>query len=79
MELNEEEIQAIRERCKESNKGWLEGGLATFKCPVCQKHFVIHDIGHWVYKRRIYKGKKSQTLYICSYPCLRKFDSIFGI
>ena len=77
-DLTLEEIQGIKERCKEPNKGWLAGGLATFKCPICQKNFVIHDIGSWVYKRKIYKGKKMQTLYMCSYPCIRKYESIFG-
>ena len=80
MEMNKltlEEEQAIKQRCQKPNKGEWEGGLVRFECPLCGKMFYITSLGDWTYKRRI-KQKATALLYICSYPCLRKYDSIFG-
>lgn len=76
-ELTLEEEQAIRNRCKVGNETWFEDGIAMFKCIVCEKPFCIHDIGGWVYKRRCWNKKKAKLLYLCSYPCSRKYDKIF--
>lgn len=76
-DLTLEEIATIKEKCKTPNKAESESGLVRFVCPVCQKSFYIHSQSDWIYKRRI-KQKATAFLYICSYPCLRKYDSIFG-
>ena len=77
-ELTLEEEQAIKERCKKSNKGWFEGGLTMYQCPVCTKQFCVHDQSQWAYKRRITKTKQAQTLYLCSYTCCRTYDRVIG-
>jgi len=81
MEMNKltlEEKQAIKERCKEPNKGRLSGGIATYTCPVCKKDFVISNIRGWVFKRHFYIGRNRATLYFCGYNCSKQYDSIFG-
>ena len=50
-EVSLEEEQGIKERCKYFNRGWFEGGLTMYNCPICQKPFVVHDQNGWVYKR----------------------------
>ena len=75
-ELSLEEIQAIKDRCKKSNHGDWEGGLTVYSCPVCTKRFVVHNESGWVYKRKRFKDKQV-ILYLCSYGCSRKFDSIY--
>ena len=76
-DLTLEEIAAIKDRCKKPNKGEWEGGMVRFECPICQKHFYIISLRDWTYKRRI-KQKSTALLYICSYPCIRVHESIFG-
>ena len=78
-DLTLEEIQAIKDRCKQSNEGRFEGGLTIYDCVVCGKPFCVHSEGSWVYKRRIFRSKKPQniTLYMCSYGCTRKYDAVF--
>ena len=77
-DLTLEEIQAIKDRCKDSNHGEWEGGLTMYNCPVCQKRVVIHNESSWVYKRKRFLNKnKYVLLYFCSYGCTRKFDSIY--
>ena len=75
-----EEEKAIRERCRKPNKGRFEGGLTLYDCPVCGKTFCIHCESSWVYKRGVYCNNKHYRafLYICSYPCTRKYDAVFG-
>jgi len=75
-DLTLEEIQNIIQRCKKPNKGIAEGGLVGFHCPVCGKHYYITSLSDWTYKRRI-KQKSTAMLYICSYTCVRTYDSIF--
>lgn len=77
-EVTLEEEQAIRDRCKEGSEAWFENGIAMYKCVVCGKSFCIHDLSAWVFKRRIWNGRKARTLYLCSYPCSRKYDKVFG-
>lgn len=76
-DLTLEEIAAIKDRCKKPNKGEWEGGMVRFECPICQKHFYIISLRDWTYKRRI-KTKSTFLIYLCSYGCSRKYDSIFG-
>lgn len=76
-DLTLEEIQGIKERCKEPNKGRPNGGITTYTCPVCKKDFVMSNISAWTFKRHIYKGRNKATLYICGYTCARRYDSIF--
>ena len=41
------------------------------KCPICGKTFAYYPSEH-VYKR----GKGRETLYFCSWTCMRKYDKI---
>lgn len=76
--MTPEEIESIKARCRKSNIGIWEGGLTTYRCAVCEKRFVIHNEGSWVYKRKKYRFHNgSVVLYLCSYGCTRKFDEIF--
>jgi len=77
-ELTLEEEQAIKERCKESNRGEWKGGLTIYSCPVCTRKFVVHDERSWVYKRKKFINKRGSMLfYFCSYGCTRVFDWLF--
>ena len=77
-EVSLEEEQAIKERCKDSNKGRFEGGMTLYDCPICTKQFVVQDIKAWVYKRRTRSRRKNESiLYMCSYPCTRIYDNIY--
>lgn len=77
-ELSLEEEQAIRDRCKHTNRGRSVGGLTMYDCPVCTKAFVVHNETVWVYKRKRGKYKKSAVvLYFCSYGCMRTYDRLF--
>lgn len=77
-EVSLEEEQAIRERCKNTNSGMFAHGVTTYKCPVCEKDFVISDTSQWVYKRKTRAKRKNEAvLYLCSYSCSRTYDQIF--
>lgn len=79
-DLTLEEEQAIKQRCQKTNAGKWEGGLTMYDCPVCLKHFCIHNESMWVYKRKNWNSKRKNRmaiLYLCSYACMRKYDRIF--
>ena len=77
-ELSLEEIQAIKDRCKHTNRGRSVGGLTMYDCPVCTKTFVVHNEAAWVYKRKKFINKRGAMLfYLCSYGCTRVYDRLF--
>lgn len=77
-DISLEEEQAIKERCRESNKGRFEHGTTIYTCPICQKNFCISDTSEWAYKRRTRSRRKNEAiLYICTYGCTRTYDKIF--
>ena len=45
-------------------------------CPVCGKHFWITERKQWAYRKSKYNTKKtdSETVYFCSWRCLRKYE-----
>jgi len=75
-DLTLEEIAKIKQRCKTPNKGEWEGGMVRFECPLCSRHFYVISLRDWTFKRRI-KTKSTFLIYLCSYGCSRKYDSIF--
>lgn len=77
-EVSLEEEQAIRERCKNTNSGKFAHGVTMYRCPICEKDFMISDSNQWVYKRRTRTRRKNEAvLYLCSYSCSRTYDQIF--
>lgn len=76
--LTLEEIQGIKDRCRFSNTGKFDNDVTMYRCPVCEKDFVISDSTQWVYKRRTRARRKNEAvLYLCSYSCSRTYDQIF--
>ena len=79
MELPIEEAQRIRQATKEVNLPDSSNGIAIYKCPVCKRNFSVTDTTQWVFKRQIHKNYAGKCVYLCSYPCTRKYDSAYGI
>lgn len=78
MELPLEEIKRIREATKNVIPPESSGGIAIYTCPICNKRFTVADATQWVFKRRIDKNYSGKSIYVCSYPCIRKYDQAHG-
>ena len=79
MELSLEEIDRIKKATAKSNEMQFDRGMNFYRCPICDKRFIIEDRDRWTYKRRRYSFKyKNVLLYMCSYGCLRKYDVAYG-
>lgn len=52
--------------------------IREFDCPVCSKHFCISTIEMWTYKRSVFLKGHSKGILLCSYGCMRRFDSVMG-
>ncbi len=78
MELTLEEIKRIRQATKKVNKPECSGGFSIYTCPICNKRVVINDAKQWTYKRYLSKANTGSQIYMCSYPCVRKYDYAYN-
>lgn len=62
--------EAVADSKRNRKKGGINSLFNLYYCPICNKDFVVLNIGQYVYKKN--DGKNLR--YFCSYGCYRRFS-----